>query len=109
VAKINIQIDTEEKTISANIDGKVINDVAEVTAYREEFDGDVFFNAGVSTVEDIDDKTKKVVRFVSSASVDGIDAMKKGTAILIDRFPGFVGIAEKTKVQRDIEAYFSKK
>ena len=109
MAKINIEVDTSEKTIRATVNGQVVDNVVEVWGFREVFSEgeDPAFHASVTTRDVIDDSTNRIVRFVSAEAQEARAAINDGVAISNDKFPGMVGIPDKTKAQKDIESYIA--
>lgn len=111
MAKIQVTFDTKEKTIEAMIDGQMIQNIVDVYGYREVFDEkeDPIFTAAVTTREQIDESTMRIVRFVSASSNEARAALADGNAIHSDKFPDMIGIQDMTKAQKDIESFFGPK
>lgn len=105
MAKIEIIADTEEGTLIAKVDGKIVDEASEVSIFTIEKD----IYVSVVAVEKIDDNTRRIVRYASAQSEAGKEAIANGTALRLKNLPDFVKIPERTKAERDIETYFGHK
>ncbi len=68
MAKIEISVDTEKRTVKATIDGKKFSNLSDAHIFSEEGG---FFAIDLSQVEVLDDSTRKVTRVVANKDREG--------------------------------------
>ncbi len=81
MAKISIEVDTSKKIGTVKIDGKSVKDVSSVFLSL-----DSFFSVDISTIEVVDDDTRKITRIV--ADEDGFLGSRKGKVKSSESYPG---------------------
>ncbi len=111
MGKILVEVDTDKKDMVVKVEGKVVKNVREVYAYqgfnsKGEADG---FSMSVTTVDGGNEDIRKVTTYYASGSFEATEAEEKGEDIDKTTIPGFVGVPDKTGVQRDIESFISEK
>ena len=110
MGKVIVDVDTEKKTMAIKVDGKSIANVREVYAYqgfnsKGEPDG---FSMSVTAVDGGNEDIRKVTTYYASGSAEAKAAEVSGEKVDKETIPGFVGKADKTAVQKDIESFLGK-
>jgi len=104
MAKINVEFDTIEKTLSVSVDGKVVADVSEVYISRRysEKDG---YSCSINTVKHNEDQgVMEIFSLIARESEEGKSL--RGSASESSEFDGFLKVEAKSKAVSDIEKFF---
>jgi hypothetical protein len=111
MAKVNMNVNTEDNTLSVSINGQVIPNVTDVSSYRDvNSEGKVIgFYVRISTREELDDDMVKSITYYSYGSSQAEAALRDGVGITNDLLPGFVGIEQPSQVHSDIASFFKGK
>lgn len=109
MAKVNIEFDTVDKTMSVNVDGAVVDNVVEAYVARKysyDEEDDVEYSCSVTTsVKDEESYIHTITRLAASESTEGKAAASQGAApALVD---GFLVVSSTSKVHEDIASYLS--
>ena len=100
MAKINITVDTTEKTVAVDVDGKKLPDIHEAHVYTE---AGGFFGVDVVTVEEHND-LRTVTRLVASED----DPTKLKTSIIsVADYQEFIKLANRPDVKSESIAEFT--
>lgn len=90
MAKIEISVDTEKRTVEAKVDGKKVQNLGDIVIYSEEGAG--FFGVDITQFEKLDDSTRKMTRIsanrYSPEYVEPTLARAKENARPSSHFPG---------------------
>lgn len=109
MSKINCVIDTEERTMSVEVDGKAVSNVRYLSAYFDESaEKDDYYRLGVeiNQFEELDGGMRKITRLVAAESDAGERAVRDGFGES-KAFAGFIETPGAEKVAEDISKYFS--
>jgi len=103
MAKVNISVDTDNKSVVVTIDGNTIENVTDVSMYVD--------SAGkpmvrISTSEKTDGGVEKYTTYYAQASEEGKQLLSSQAAVYNKNIPGFIGV-EKTVEQ--ISMFIGKK
>ncbi len=108
MAKINIEVETNPKSLIVSVDNEVIENVSDIFIMRDvnRDNEQVGLHCSISTTEF--DQTQKVVKrttFSTMGSIEAKQAIASGKGIKDDRFPDFVGYLNT--VEDDITKFLS--
>lgn len=102
MAIISMSFDTVKKTMSVNIDGKPVDNVMEVNAYQY---GENDCTCSVRQREEMSDDG--MIKYTTVLASDSKEARAKANvAVPSKKFPGFVTIPSKSKLEDDIAKFF---
>lgn len=106
MAKITVEFDTKEKTLSVAVDGGAVADVAEVYLSRGYRDGDDYGCALTTVTRDEAEGTVRMTRLVAAEGGEGksLRASAAGSKSL----PGFLEVPPLSKAQSDVAAFFGR-
>lgn len=101
MAKILVEFDTVEKTLSASIDGKAVADVYGVSLYRGWADDDDVVPYRCELTTRSEDDTNKLCRYTSVVASDG-------TTTTTPAKPADPPAEDKKDLAADVEQYLSR-
>lgn len=103
MAKITVEFDTGDKTLSVLMDGTAVANVEEVYVSRRY--SDKGYSCHFTTVrEDKDNGYMEMTRVMAAESAEGQQARHQ--AVPVKDHPEFIMVPAKTKAQSDIEKFF---
>jgi hypothetical protein len=105
MAKISVEIDTNDKSMVVKINGSVVENVTDVRAYQDhDYD---YFGCDVCTmVTSKDDGLRTYTRYCSAESKDGEHAKKNGQPVAAFSHE-FIKASEKSSIEEEISRYIS--
>lgn len=106
MAKINIEIDTKEKTMAVTINGNAVDNIRDVHASRlKDYNGKELLEFRASTYEEDDNEdVKKMTYIMAKESVEGQKAVQAGAGTH-PQFTEFCISREETKAVQDAAEY----
>ena len=108
MAKLNLEMDTQEGLMSVSVNGKTVENVRsiEISHFPESQFGDAESHFVITTIEvDRDSDLSQITRIMAEDSVLGKEAVAKGA--VADK-SGLVKVPGETKVSQDIHKFCSK-
>jgi hypothetical protein len=110
MAQIQINVDTEAKTVAVTIDGSSIPDVedASVYTYRDSNGNVTSLDVSVYTVTQKENGVTKRVSYYAMGSAQAEKAIASGQTVYND-VKGFVGIEDQSQAAKDIDDFLSSK
>lgn len=88
MAKVTIEIDTNEKAVAVQVDGKAVENIHEIYV-----SGGDYFSMSLCQVEDAGD-LRKVTRLYATSSKDGQKHLQDATGTVSTVHPGFVEVPD---------------
>jgi hypothetical protein len=110
MAKVVVEIDTSEQTMSLTIDGTAVDDVREFFVHLDTFDDDKPHMSIIKETKDEDNGLKTMTR-ISSASHDteAQEAANNGSAHAFSALSGYIQYATQSSVQKNIGKFIGRK
>lgn len=108
MSKINVEIDTTEKTMSVSVNGKKLDKVRNIYAYYDEdIEPDEYGRMRVELMmaDQVDDDITRITRLVAADSEAGKQALKEGDS-LSKTVAGFVEIPGVPEIFKEIHDFF---
>jgi len=87
MSKVKIDLDTAEKIISVKVDGKVVENIHDVSLFAE--DSMFGFGVEITSREDMGDM-RKLTRIVATNTSKASDLLKRGLVRVSAKFNDFV-------------------
>jgi hypothetical protein len=106
MAKVQVNIDTEQKTMEITIDGAVIADATEFSASCYPGDPPSVYSSIYTQTSEVNG-VRKQVSYYASGSKEAEILLSSQAEVLLDK-PGFVGVEESHSVLLDISKFFDK-
>ncbi len=104
MAKLTMTLDTEDQSMTVDVDGNAVSNVNEVNVANWGSGDKPQFSFSVTTYENIAG-VHKMTRLVARESPEGREAIAEGKARASAALAGFVEMPAKTKAQQQIEAW----
>jgi hypothetical protein len=105
MAKLTMTLDTEDQTMTIDVDGQTVANVNEVNVANWGSGDDPKFSFYVTTYEKVGG-VHRMTRLMAQESPEAREALADGTAKASASLPGFLEVPAKSKAQEQISAWF---
>lgn len=109
MSKINVEFDTSTKEMVVTIDGKAVENIYSVSAYRDSYDGESKSCICLCTTEKSGEGYRTQTQISAKDTSMGRELLSKGAGS-VKEYPDLVALKGVTpKVEQDIAKFLSRK
>jgi hypothetical protein len=105
MAKLTVTLDTEDQSVSVDVDGQAVANINEISVSNWGTTDDPRFSFYVQTYERVGG-VHRMTRLMAKDSPEATAAAKEGVALAAASLPGMVAAPGRTKAQGQIPEWF---